>query len=52
MFSACGSNEKNAWEDLDYKAVYSRAKQRENDSYYEAPTTTGCMDEDLYNCSR
>jgi hypothetical protein len=52
IFSACAAQEKNAWEDLDYKSVYRAAQGRENDPYYEQPTTFGCLDEDLYNCSR
>jgi hypothetical protein len=52
IFSACGAQQHNEWEDLDYKSVYKRAQSRENDPYYEQPTSFGCMDEDLYNCSR
>jgi hypothetical protein len=52
MFSACATNERSTWENLDYKSVYLRAKNRENDPFYQQPTGIGCMDDDLYNCSR
>jgi hypothetical protein len=47
--SACAS-QADAWKNLDYKSVYIRAKNRENDPNYQQPTNVGCMDEDLYNC--
>jgi len=51
VFSSCTA-QSNPWENLDYKSVYKRAQQREIDPLYQQPTTIGCMDEDLYNCSR
>jgi hypothetical protein len=52
MFSACANQARDTWGDLDYRSVYIRAKNRENDPNYQQPTNVGCMDEDLYNCSR
>jgi hypothetical protein len=52
VFSACATPERNTWENLDYKSVYKRAQSRENDPFYQQPTTTGCLDDDLYNCGR
>ncbi len=52
MLTACGPQQDNAWQDLDYSSVYRRAKLRELDLLYTPPTDIGCLEDDLYNCSR
>jgi hypothetical protein len=52
LITACSGGNKNEWDKLDYSNVYRKAAQRDNDTRYSAPTVVGCLDEDLYNCSR
>jgi hypothetical protein len=47
LLSACSGARKSEWDNLDYTRV--RQHYNENDSSY-TPATSGCIDEDLYNC--
>lgn len=49
--AACERTGGNDWDGMDYAKIARENYRRENDATYVPPTVTGCVDDDLYNCS-
>jgi|GEM_PF-6202065 len=51
MLTSCAKQGQDDWSNIDYARIARENYQRENDSSYTPPQISGCVDDDLMNCS-